>query len=493
MNGIKKCSKLIAENHWLAYLLVFAAGFVLRLICIGTKSLWVDEAYAAGLMDMNPIDLVKLSIAGSPHPPLAFLFIKFSTVIFGQSEAGLRMIPAIASALSAIPLMCFISRKIGFRSALWAGLIWSVSPFAVSTGQEAWLYGIISCFGFLFIDIADRAWNCSRKALYLVVPIALTGMLVQHMFGLFIAAGFALYFTVPRQQRLPFRQLVLVSAIFLVLYAPFAVLMVKQTSFRAERIRRAGLDMAAVYRYRFLVRVPTVFVRLIPGGLLLEAGYEMIKNVKQIIFWFIIGAGNLLLFLNLFLSNLLNRKFRIWLLLLFAVPFLTFIKEDPTVRHLTILWIPFGFALAAASKKWKLAGPFIFIAVAITLLPYYNINSFPYHRSDWRGAAAYVEERFSSDESILIIGGQSGGLAWDYYSSGNFPRAAFGGENPYTEIMVWGKSPNLAIDSLMDCHDSIWIVYDYWGGPKTPELTYGYRILSETRISPVMEVIHISE
>ncbi|NOQ23264.1 MAG: hypothetical protein GQ565_11530 [Candidatus Aegiribacteria sp.] len=490
---MNKYRRVITENPRLVYLIVFIAGITLRLIHIGSKSLWVDEAYAAGLMDLNPVDLVKMSIAGSPHPPLAFLLLKISTVVFGQSEAGLRMLAAFASALAAIPLMCFIARRISFRSAFWAGLIWSVSPYAVSLGQEAWLYGVISFLGFLFIDVADRAWNGSRKALYSVVPVALIGMLVQHMFGLFVAAGFALYFTVPRKQRLPLRQLALVSVIFIVLFAPFAVLMLKQAAFRVERMSRAAMDMAAVYRYRFLIRVPTVFVRLIPGGLLLEAGHEMIRDKKQIIFWLVFGAGNLFLLLNLFLRNLLNRKFRIWLFLLFSVPFLIFVKEDPTVRHLTILWIPFGFAVAAASQRWKPAGLVILAAAAVMLLPYYNISSFPYHRSDWRGAAVYVEERFSGDESILVLGGQSGGLAWDYYSSGIFSRTALGGEDPYTEHLVPGRSIHSAVDSLMNLHDSIWVVNDFWGGARTSDIIKGYSVLSEIWISPSMEVVHISK
>ncbi len=474
------------------YLLVFITGITLRLIQIGSKSLWVDEAYAAGLMDMNLVDLVRLSIAGSPHPPLAFLFIKVSTIVFGQSEAGLRMIPAIASACAAIPLMSFIARKIDFKSAFWAGMLWAVSPYAVSMGQEAWLYGVISLFGFLFIDVADRAWNGSRKALFAVVPIALAGMLVQHMFGLFLVAGFALYFvTPPDRGRIPFKKMALVSLIFIVLYTPFAILLVNQAAFRSERMSRAAMDMAAVYKYRFLVRIPTVFTRLIPGGLLLEAGRDMIHDGKQIVFWLIFGAGNLFLLINLFLRNLLDRKFRIWLFLLFTVPFLIFIKEDPTVRHLTILWIPLGFAVAAASRRWKFAGPAVLAAGAVMLLPYYNIRSFPYHRSDWRSAAAFVEERISDNEGILVTGGQSGGLAWDYYSS--LPRTALGGDNPYSRHITPGNSMHFVIDSLMCHHDSLWIVNDNWGGQRVSELTGDYRLLSTIRISPLMEVIHISD
>ncbi|MEN8209576.1 MAG: glycosyltransferase family 39 protein, partial [Candidatus Fermentibacteria bacterium] len=129
---MNKFSKLISENPWLSYLLVFTAGITLRLIEIGSKSLWVDEAYAAGLMELNPIDLVRMSIAGSPHPPFAFLFLKFSAILFGLSETGMRIVPALASALAAIPLMSLIARRINLSSAVWAGLIWAVSPFAVS-------------------------------------------------------------------------------------------------------------------------------------------------------------------------------------------------------------------------------------------------------------------------------------------------------------------------------------------------------------------------
>jgi uncharacterized membrane protein len=487
---MKKYCTVIHEKPWIGYLLVVLVGIALRLIQIGSKSLWVDEAYASGLMGMNPVDLVKMSVAGSPHPPLAFLFLRVSTLVFGQSEAGMRMVPALASALAAIPLMCFIARKIELKAALWAGIIWSVAPFSVSLGQEVWLYGVISLFGFLFIDVADRAWNGCRRALYYLVPLALIGMLIQHFFALYIAAGFALYFTVPKEQRLPLKYLIIASVVFLVLYSPFSLLLFKQAVSRAERMTRAAMDMAAVYKYRFIVRIPTVFTRLIPGGLLLEAGREIISDKKQIVFWLLFGATNVILLLNLFLRNFLDKKFRIWLLLVFTVPFLIFLKEDPTVRHLSILWIPLGFAIASASHRWKFAGPVLLLLTGIMLLPYYNITSFPYHRSDWRGAAGFVEERLRDDEGILVLGAQSGGLAWDYYSSED--RVAFNGEDPYSMRLASERSMQSVVDSLLNLHESIWIVNDYWGGPRTAETLTGCRILSETWISPAMEVLHIS-
>ncbi len=473
-------------------MIVFAAGLALRLICIGSKSLWVDEAYAAGLMDRSITDLIAMSTAGSPHPPLAFMFIKLSTIVFGNSEAGLRVISALASAMAAIPLMAFISRKINMKSAFWAGLIWAVSPFAVSLGQEAWLYGITAFFGFLFIDIADRAWHGNRRAAFALIPVALIGMLIQHLFALYIAAGFGLYFTVSRQDRLKFSRFVLMICLFLLFYSPFCLLLIKQAAFRAARMSRAGMDMAAVLKYRFLFRIPAVFARLIPGGLLIEAGRQFLTDKKQIVFWCIFCGGQLLLLINLFLRNTLKSKFRNWLLLVFLLPFLIFLKEDPTVRHLTILWIPLAFAIAFAAERWKYAGPVILVVTAIMLSPYYNISSFPYHRADWRAAVEFVENRIEHDESVLVIGGQSGGLIWDYYCDENTTRIVFDVIDPYTENLNFRGAADEVIDSLLHEYDSIWIVKDYWAGPTAADYASDHEILLVNWISPSMEILHVS-
>ncbi len=489
---MRNIEKYITDRTWLSCSVVLAVGLVLRLVQIGSKSLWVDEAYAAGLMGMDPVGLVRMSVAGSPHPPLAFLFLRLSTMVFGQGEAGLRMIPALASALAAVPLMLLISRRTGMRPAFWAGLLWAAAPFAVSLGQEAWLYGILSLLGFCLLDTADRAWRGSRTALCLLVPVAITGSLVQHMFLLFVAAALGLYCTVPSGERISWKKLAAVSAVFIAFYSPFTLLMLKQATFRSERISRASLDMSMIYRYRLLSRVPTVLARLIPGGLLAEAGRGMLQQGRQLALWLFFSILDLVLALVLFFRSSLSVRFRLWLLMLIVVPLMLFLKEDPTVRHLCIMWVPLAFAAAAASERWKSAGPLLVLAAAVMLLPYYRIRSFPYHRSDWRGAVRLVEERAGTDEGILVLGGQSGGLAWDFYSTTDMPRTAYGGEEPYTERIAPGRSLEQTLDSLFTVYPSIWVVHDDWGGPSASELAAGHAVLWQTRVGQSMEVIHIS-
>lgn len=251
--------------------------------------------------------------------------------------------------------------------------------------------------------------------------------------------------------------------------------------------------MAAVLKYRFLIRIPSVFARLIPGGLILEISRSMLQDKKQIVFWFVFCGGQFLLLLNLFLRRRFTVKFKIWLLLTFLFPLMLFLKEDPTVRHLTILWIPLAFAVASAVDRWKHSGPVILAITAIMLSPYYNISSFPYHRADWRAAVEFVENRIEHGESVLVIGGHSGGLIWNYYSDENTNRTVFGGEDPYTENLTPPRTGvDEVIDSLLHEYDSIWIMKDYWAGPTAADYASDHVILLENWISPVMEILHVS-
>lgn len=471
---------------------MFIAGLILRLLLLGSKSLWIDEALASGIIDRSIPQVIRMSLRGSPHPPLGFILIKLSTLLFGHGEAGLRAFSALASALAALPLMAFISRRINLKSAFWAGLIWAVSPFAVSLGQEAWLNSFVALIGFVFVDICDRAWHGGRTGKFLLLPVALAGMLVQHLFAFFIIAGFALYFTVPADRRPSLKVFMILAGLFILLYAPFSIMLIKQAALRAERFSRAGLDMSESLKFKLKVRMPSVFARLIPGGLLLEAGRQLLQDKKQIIFWLVFCAGQFLLFINLFFYRVFEKKLRVWLLLVFLFPFMIFLRDDPTVRHLTILWIPLAAAIAAASDRWKYAGPAITVASAVMLLPYFNIDSFPYHRSNWRMAVEYVEHNIHADEGILVMGGPAGGLIWDYYCTDDFSRTSLGGDDPYTNRKTPGAEANVVIDSLLEEHESIWIVHDYWGGPGTVEHTQDYTVLLEKWISPTITVVHVS-
>lgn len=470
--------------------ILFILALALRLILLGHKSLWVDEAYAAGLMDLDIHQLLEASFRGSPHPPLAFLAIKLSSILFGNSEFGLRMIPGIMSSLATIPLFLFVKKLMGFKTAFYTGLVWVVCPYAVSLGQEAWLYGTLAFIGFLFVYVAELAWEGNRSAFWFVVPVGIVGMLVQHLFLFFIIAGFLIYFTVEKNRRIKFRYTIILAGVLLLLYLPFVSGALEQASLRAARLSASGFLSTAPTR--MLLRIPTVFARLIPGGLVRELNQGLLNLSVRLAAFLLFCCVTLLSLLFLLLDRKISRSFKIWAIGIFIFPLLMFINEDPTVRHLSILWLPFSVGLGALFKRFRYSGPVIVILTILLLYPYYSLDSFPYHRSNWRDAVLLVQKERTPDESLLVMTGQNCGLIYDYYATDGLERVALGGENPYAVQAIRGTlDPESILDSLLATSTGTWIISDYWGGQSAMEIASGYDIVRHHRIGETMEVLLI--
>lgn len=460
----------------------------LRLAGAGSKSLWGDEFYAAGLMRSGFPELIRASFQGSPHPPLAFLSLRLSSLLFGTSEAALRVVPAVLTSLAAVPLFLFIRRRLGNFPAFMGGLLWVVSPYSVSLGQEVWLYGTLAFFGFTFIWLSDLAWRGSRPAAFLLVPMGLAGMLVQHIFLLFLASGFLLYFTVDIEARTSIRRFLLLALLMLLVYVPFMVPALDQAGLRSARIRSAGME--GVLSYRLVRRVPTVVARLIPGGLASEMSrWDFSRPVTPAIF-IVSSACVLVPMVLLSFCRRLSLSQRLWALGTFLMPLLLFAVEDPTARHLSIMWVPLALATAALARSFRPAALAVAAFAALLLFPYYRVNTFPYHRSDWRSAVTSVIERLRNDQQVVVLAGQNGGLAWDYYAGSGTGRLAPGGADPYgAQPVTGGPDPLSTVDSTLRSGRDTWVVHDLWGGPRGREIAPGWKMVLHENHGPHLEVM----
>ena len=117
-------------------LVLFGISLLTRLLFLGGKSLWIDECFAWGAVRQSWIDLPSLVASGTPHPPLAFIIMKISTLLAGESEFGLRLLVAVAGASAVIPVFKLTSRRTTIRGGFWTGMVWAVCPFAVSLGRR---------------------------------------------------------------------------------------------------------------------------------------------------------------------------------------------------------------------------------------------------------------------------------------------------------------------------------------------------------------------
>ncbi len=123
---------------------IFALALAARLHGLGAKPLWLDEVFTAQRSSLGVPTLVADSLSHR-HSPLFFL-AEHALASLASGAAGLRLIPALAGAMSAA-LVFAIGRAAGLTTgALLAALLAALAPLHVAFGQEARSYTLMLAF-----------------------------------------------------------------------------------------------------------------------------------------------------------------------------------------------------------------------------------------------------------------------------------------------------------------------------------------------------------
>ena len=85
-----KSGFLQKPDFWVALTLLL--GAVLRLLWLGHKSLWLDEAFSLWMANRPLGELWGQLVALDQHPPAYYLLLHLWTGWTGQSEVGLRLL-----------------------------------------------------------------------------------------------------------------------------------------------------------------------------------------------------------------------------------------------------------------------------------------------------------------------------------------------------------------------------------------------------------------
>jgi len=160
--------------------LVIVVAFFLRLYHLGYNDLWYDEI-------ITLIKLVHLNFIKVWNPPLYYAFLAGWVKIFGFSEFSLRF-PSLLFNLACVPLVFLLGKELFNKStALYASILFALSPFQLWYAQEARVYafmlfcGLVSAyFQFLFMD------RRKNKFLYGAIIFCISG-LYSHPYYVFFA------------------------------------------------------------------------------------------------------------------------------------------------------------------------------------------------------------------------------------------------------------------------------------------------------------------
>ncbi len=448
----------LRENSPIIVLIVVST--VARLLFLGSKSLWVDESYAAAVAGAGWNDLSRLAAASTPHPPCSFALMKLSSILFGYTEFGLRLLPALLGASAVFPVFRFARRRFGAVAAFWAGMLWALVPWGVSLGQELWVYGTLAALTFWSIDFADMVWHGNKKAIIGFLLFSIAGLYTQHLFVLVVISGCLLYFTVRSDKRPSIKIPVLLALLLLLIYYPLFLSSIDGFITRNSRLSGQGLDLEG-FRTQFL----GIITQLTAGGLL-PSDPKLLFYKMKFQAW-VIGAVALLI-LGAFISSMFDKKisisFRLWMLCVLCIPFLISMRELPSARQLSLSWIAFIPAFSSLFRRVKWSGALITAFCVFGLTFYYPLTSHPYHRSDWKQAASIVNDEWEDTDGVFVSGGKFGGLAWGFYNTEKRPFYPFNGLDPFSETQQELEQNGLClVDSLLTEHDRLWIVTDNWG------------------------------
>lgn len=121
-------------------------GVAARIIGLGSKSLWFDEAVSARYLDFSlPEILRSCADMRSAHPPLYFLLLRLWSMVWGTSDVALRALATLFGILTIlgtyglVRTSCRLSSswsKVAGPAALLAAALVSLSPLQIQLSQQ---------------------------------------------------------------------------------------------------------------------------------------------------------------------------------------------------------------------------------------------------------------------------------------------------------------------------------------------------------------------
>jgi uncharacterized membrane protein len=465
-------------------ILIAVAGLALRLWSLGDKGLSYDEAATALMARAPATEIVQFHWnAAFEHPPLWQLAMRTWTAMFGQSEAMLRLLPALAGAL-AIPLTWYWLRLLWPRAAglrlLAAGLV-ATSPALVVYAQEARMYTVVVLLALLslilLVDLVERpGW--ATAALFAVINWLMLG---YHYYSLLLVGCEAIF-------------LLLLTA-----HSQGAVPVVGPSAWRSARWWDAASIASIVPIVLWMLFSPGFYATFaivtgsIGGGAAPAAFFDGIwrdlsfgdfRWQPELAVWGyllapLVAIGAVVLVRSSQRQgaraprkNAARREGGVpwgWLVTMVGLlPLVVSVVLFRTLAARYVLFVlPAIYTLAAAGvvwlgrRHWALAALGIVLA-AVPLVLGLGYYFGAYHKSEYREMAAYLREHVAPDEAIMLYAPRQHLLAKYYLGEDrNYYTAPQVELPPYWPVNappVVPEEMDGQIQDLLATHGAVWLV-----------------------------------
>lgn len=183
-----------AGTPWLALAAIIVLAAVVRFATLRTQSIWFDEAATWDLVRRPFGEMLRRIPDGESNPPLFYVLEWGWTRAFGDGEAGLRSLSALAGLLT-VPVAYGIGRRAGglARAGLVAAALVAVNPLLVWFSQEARSYALATLLSAVALLLVQRAQEDRRGRVLAAWALAAALALATHYFTAFVLAPQALW------------------------------------------------------------------------------------------------------------------------------------------------------------------------------------------------------------------------------------------------------------------------------------------------------------
>lgn len=194
--------------RWIAFAAVLTLALGVRLLGIGDRSVWFDEAFSWTLAQRFSTSEMVARTAVDVHPPFYYFVLSLWTTVFGSGEIALRGLSALLGAAT-VALLFFFSRECfrtsespsssgsrfdAFDIALIASGCCAVSAYHIHWSQEARMYTLATALAVASAWALLRALETPEFRRYWIMYAALAAcLLYTHNYAIFTVFAQALF------------------------------------------------------------------------------------------------------------------------------------------------------------------------------------------------------------------------------------------------------------------------------------------------------------
>lgn len=185
--------------------LILALAVANRFTGLVKRDFWYDEAFTGVAVKEKFWDMIVMTI-NDVHPPLYYIALKGFSFFFNYSVFGIRLFSAIFGVLSVWALYLLAKELFNRKTALYASLIATISPFAIQYSQEARMYAMLSFFILLAAYFFIKGLRLGKMK-YFIFWGLFTGLsMLTHYMGIIFSAVYFLVFAVREIYKIDFKE-----------------------------------------------------------------------------------------------------------------------------------------------------------------------------------------------------------------------------------------------------------------------------------------------